>query len=232
MRAAHAPQGWLRSSRCLRCGGCWCIARLASRAASLTLATSPAWLRARSTALELKPGRTSPAREASPYWTASARVDEVVHQHDVAQAVIVRSWRQIAGRDPHARNPCIGEQDADEREAAGPGRRRHGAAVEQVAGVVVVLDESAGAAITATATRTAAVRLIDVSEHRAKRLCRRRNAAVGAGQEERGIGDVRPDGVEEPQLAERLECGLVRRDCRTSSPCPPAAPERSRCLAW
>src|SRR6185369_2577809 len=95
-------------------------------------------------------------------------VDKVIHHDDVIFAVIVRTWGDVAGRDPHASDPGVVKFDAEERLISIARRGGDKTAEQQLAVDTEKLHQRAGVAVSALFAGTAAIRLIDVSENCAK----------------------------------------------------------------
>src|SRR5207237_9862184 len=55
-------------------------------------------------------------------------IDKVIHHDDVILPVIVRTWGNVACRNPHPRNPSIAIDDAKERQTPIASRGRDKAA--------------------------------------------------------------------------------------------------------
>lgn len=91
-------------------------------------------------------------------------VDKVIHHDDVIFAVIIRTWGNVAGRNPHPSDPSVVKFDAEERLISVARRGWDKTAEQQLAVDTEKLHQRAGAAVAALFAGTTAIRLIDVSE--------------------------------------------------------------------
>ncbi len=99
-------------------------------------------------------------------WLA---VDEVVHHDDVMLAIIIRPRGNVAGRDPDRRDARVVKHDAEEGQASIARRGRDETAEYQL----TILDRSTRSACwpwVAMLSRSAAIWLVNICEHRAEAL--------------------------------------------------------------
>ena len=126
-------------------------------------------------------------------------VEEVIHHDDVLFSLIIRPRGDVAAYDPHLGDACVVKHDAEEGKAPIARRGRDEAAEQEFAVGVVVLDQRAGLAVSVLPPRPAPIRLVNIREDRTKTVDRRRLVAVvGAGHEEGHVGDLAPNGAEQP----------------------------------
>lgn len=105
-------------------------------------------------------------------------VDKVVHHDDVICLVIVRTWSNIAGRNPHAGDPRVVEFDPEERKTSITRRGWHKATEQQPAVSTEKLHQRARFAVALFCAWTTAIGLIDVGEDRTKTSNRCANFSI------------------------------------------------------
>src|SRR5262245_48055098 len=135
-------------------------------------------------------------------------VDKVIHHDDVSVPTIIWPRGGVAARDSHPGDACVLKHNAEEGKAPVTLRGQDEAAEQQLVAGAEVLDQGAGLAV--SVLDTVSMRLVNIRKDRAKTSDRRSCVAV-AGHEEVHVGDVAPNGAEQPRGAERGEDGPVRR---------------------
>jgi len=138
-------------------------------------------------------------------------VEEVVHHDDVMAAIVIRSRGNVAGRDLDGCDARILKHDAEEGQTTIARRGRDETAEYQFAVPIEVLDQRAGAAVSALRARAAAIWLVNVCKDRAEASDCCRGSAIGTRYGEGRFGDVAPHRSEQPRRAERPEdFGIAR----------------------
>jgi len=105
-------------------------------------------------------------------------INKIIHHDDVIFAVIIRSWRRVAGCDSHASYPSIVEYDAEERQIPITWRRWDKTAEQQFAISAEKLHQRAGSTVAVFFAWATPIRLIDVSEDCAEATNTGRNTST------------------------------------------------------